>query len=106
MKGSRSPYHYSVHISYFELCAVVLNQAVRLHDVGPDLTAKGNVQFAFVKFVGVRLPLLEFQIVEARAEHLHGHLAILALTALGLARNDDVRGDVRDADSGLYLVDV
>jgi len=70
------------------------------------LAAEGNVQFAFVELVGVCLPFLDFQIVEARAEHLHGHLTILALTALRLTRNDDVRGDVRDAHSGLHLVDV
>ena len=70
------------------------------------MAAEGNVQFAFVEFVGVCLPFLDFQIVEARAEHLHGYLTILALTTLRLTRNDDVRGDVRDAHSGLHLVDV
>jgi len=70
------------------------------------LAAEGNVQFAFVELVGVCLPFLDFQIVEARAEHLHGHLTILALTALRLTRNDDVRGDVRDAHRGLHFVDV
>ena len=105
-EGVQVTVHYPVHIAYFEFSAVVLNQAVRLHNVGPDLAAEGNVQFAFVELVGVCLPFLDFQIVEARAEHLHGHLTILALTALRLTRNGDVRGDVRDAHSGLHFVDV
>ena len=85
---------------------MVLDQAVRLHDIGPDLTPKRNIELALVQFVGVRLPLLDFQIVEARAKHLHRYLAILALAALCLAPNDDVGWDVSDADSGLHLVDV
>ncbi len=70
------------------------------------MTPKRNIELALVQFVGVRLALLDFQIVETRAKHLHGYLAILALAALCLAPNDDVGGDVSDADSGLHLVDV
>src|SRR6267143_3039221 len=85
---------------------MVLDEAVRLHDVGPDLTAEGNIQLAFVEFVGVRLALFNFFIIPARAEHLHSHFAILALTALGLARHNDIGWKMGDADSGLDLVDV
>ncbi len=98
--------HHPVHVAHFELRAVVFDQAVRLHHIGPDLAAEGNVQLALVQFVGVRLALLDFQIVKARAKHLHRQLAILALAALGLAPNDDVGRNVRDADSSLHFIDV
>src|SRR6266849_2092867 len=54
----------------------------------------------------MRLALLDFQIVEARAKHLHGHLTILALAALCLTPDDDVGRDVSDADSGFHFIDV
>jgi hypothetical protein len=54
----------------------------------------------------VRLALFNFFIIQARAEHLHSHFAILALTALGLARHNDIGWKMGDADSGLNLVDV
>src|SRR5258708_16884046 len=36
--------HHAVDIAHLELRAVVLDQAVRLHHIGPDLAAEGNVQ--------------------------------------------------------------
>jgi hypothetical protein len=70
------------------------------------LAAERNFQLALVQFVGVRLALLELQIVKAGAEHLHGHLAILALAALGLARHDNICWEVGDANGSLHFVDV
>ena len=98
--------HHAVHVADFEFSAMVFDQTVGLHDVRPDLTAEGNVQLALVQLVSMRLALLNFQIVQARAEHLHRHLTILALAALRLAADNDVCGDVSDADGSLYLVDV
>src|SRR5258708_11403424 len=77
--------HDTIHVADFKFCPVVLDEAVRLHDVGPDLTAKGNVQLAFVELVGMRLAFFNFFIVQAWTKHLHGHLPILTLAALGLA---------------------
>ncbi len=105
-EGVQIAIHDAIHVADFKFCPVVLDEAIRLHDVRADLTAEGNVQFALVELVGVRLAFLNFFIVQARAEHLHGHLSILALTALRLARHDDVCREVSDADGGLHLVDV
>ena len=70
------------------------------------MTAERNVQLAFIQFVGARLAFLNFQIVEARAKHLHRHIAILALAALRLARHHDIGWKMGDADSGLHFIDV
>src|SRR4029077_15729267 len=77
-----------------------------LHNVGTNLAAKGNVEFAFIKLVGVGLALLDCNTVEPRPEQLHRHLAILALATLRLATDDDVSGNVSDANSGFHLVDI
>jgi hypothetical protein len=103
-KGVQVTIHDAVHVSYLEFRAMVFDQAVRLHDIRPDLTAKGNVQLALVKLIGVRLALLDFQIVEARTEHLHRHFTILVLAALRLTANDDVGREVGDAYSGFHFV--
>jgi hypothetical protein len=54
----------------------------------------------------VRLALFNFFIIQARTKHLHGHLAILALAALGLARHDNICWEVGDANGSLHFVDV
>jgi hypothetical protein len=64
-----------VHVAHLEFRAVVLDHAVRLQDVGPNLAAEGDVELGFVKFVGVLLALLNLQVVESRTEHLHGELS-------------------------------
>src|SRR5262249_49217645 len=49
--------------------------------------------------------LLALQLIEARAQHLHGKAAILMLRFLG--RDDDEAGrQVRDAHGGIRLIDV
>src|ERR1700722_1631530 len=98
--------HDPVDVSGAELGAVVLDHAVRLHDVGANLAAEGDVQLGFVELVGVGLALLYLEIVESGAQHFHGHFAVFALAALGLAADDDVGGDVGYADGGFDLVDV
>jgi hypothetical protein len=94
----------AVHVADIEFCAVILNEAVGLHHIGADLAAEGNVEFGFVELIRVRLTLLDFEIVEPRAEHLHRELAILALTALGLACDNNVCREVGDAHGGFDLV--
>src|SRR2546422_8204085 len=54
----------------------------RSHHVRADLTPEGNVQLAGVQLVGVRLALLDFRVIQARAEHFHGEFTILVLAAL------------------------
>ncbi len=50
--------------------------------------------------------LFKLRLVEMRAEKFHGDFAILVLAALGLALDDDARGNMRDADGGFHFVDV
>src|SRR5260370_1420267 len=76
---------------------MVLDLPIRLHDVGANLAAEGNLELGFVECVGVRLVLLAFQVLEARAKPLHGQPAIFVLAVLGLAAHHDAGGNVRDA---------
>src|SRR5580698_8581419 len=96
----------AVDVADFKLRAVILDEAIGLHDVGTDLAAEGNVELGVVELVGVLLALLHFQVVELGAQHLHGEVAIFALAAFDLAGDDGVGGQVRDAHGGLDLVDV
>ena len=106
MKGSRSPSRTRSTSPTFEFCAVVLDQAVGLHDVRADLAAEGDFELGFVEAVGFVAALLNFLVVKFGAQHLHGHFAILVLAALHLAGDDDAAGDVRDANGGFDFVDV
>src|SRR5579859_1025540 len=96
--------HDAVHITGAELGAVVFDHPVRLHDVGANLAAEGDVQLALVEFVGMRLALLNLEVVQARAKHLHGDLTVLALAAFRLATHHYVGWQVSDANRGLDLV--
>src|SRR6266478_5738301 len=64
-EGVQIAVHDAIHVADFKSCPVVLDEAIRLHDVGADLTAEGNVQFALVELVGVRLAFFNFFIVQA-----------------------------------------
>src|SRR5260370_261643 len=55
----------AVHIAHLELCSMVLDQAIRLQRVGPDLAAETDVALGFVQLAGFRLAFLNFQFVEA-----------------------------------------
>src|SRR5205807_8563251 len=105
-EGIEVAVEHAVDIADFEFRAVIFDHLVGLHHVRADLAAKGNVHFGFVELVGFRLPLLQFHVVEARAKHLHGQLAVFMLAAFGLAANHDAARDVRDAHGGLHFVDV
>ena len=94
----------AIYVAYFELRAVVFDHAVGLHDVGADLAAEGDVELGFVELVGVLLALLDFEVVEFRAKHLHRQGAVFALAAFGLAGYYRVGGEVGDADGGFHLV--
>src|SRR5271157_2920705 len=96
----------AVHIANAEFRAVVLDQAIGLHDVRADLAAEGNIQLGFVEAVGFVAALLQLQIVKFRAQHLHGHFAVLVLAAAHLAGDDDAGGKMREANRGLDFIDV
>ena len=96
----------AVDVASAELGAMVFDHAVWLHDVGTNLAAERDVQLGLVELVGMRLALLDLEIVKPGAQHFHGHFAVFALAALGLAADDDIGRQVRDADGGLDFVDV
>ena len=52
------------------------------------------------------LAFLHLEIVKPGAQHFHGHFAVFALAALGLAADDNVGRQVGDANGGLDFVDV
>src|SRR5882757_3226049 len=95
-----------VDVADAEFGAVVLDEAIGLHDVGTDLAAERDVELRFVEPVGFVAALLNFQVVEFRAQHLHGHFAVLVLAALHLAGHDDSAGNVRDANGGFHFIDI
>src|SRR5690606_26731247 len=85
--------------------AQVLDPALVQHVVA-DLAAPADIGLARLHRIALGVALLQFQLVELGREHLHGTVAVGVLAALGLARDDDPRGDVRDADRGFGLVHV
>src|SRR5208283_1151765 len=97
---------HAVDIANAKLGAMVLNQAIGLHDVGANLAAKGNFQLGFVQLVGGIAALLHFHVVEFGAQHLHRKFAVFVLAAFRLARHDNAGGDVGEAHGRLHFIDV
>src|SRR3984893_15229860 len=85
---------------------MVLDEAVRLQGVGPNLTAKTDVALGFVQLAGFGLAFLNFQFVETRTQDFHSQFAILVLAAFILALHYDAAGQVRNAYSGFHFVHV
>src|SRR5215813_2438611 len=105
-EGFEVPVHHPVDVPDLELRPVVLHHAVGVHHVRADLAAEGDVLLGRLHRVELLPALLHLEIVEARLEDLHGHLAVADLAALVLAGDDDPRRDVGDAYGGIGDVDV
>ena len=56
--------------------------------------------------VGLGLPFLELELIEAGSQHVPGGRPVLVLRALGLAGDDDAGGNVGDPHRRFSLVDV
>src|SRR5262245_41872283 len=85
---------------------MVLDHLIRLKHVAPNLTAERNVALLPSELFELGLLLLHLQIEQARLQHLHRLRSVLVLGPLVLTRDDDARGQMRDAHSGGGDVDV
>ena len=85
---------------------MVFHHRVGLQDVRADLVAPGDLAFLAVELVHLALFLVLLQLVDLRAQDLHGPGAVRMLAALGLAGHHDARRQVGQADRAVGLVDV
>src|SRR5918994_1826618 len=95
-----------VHVRRLLAGAVVLYELVRVEYVGPDLRSPLDLGLLPALRGELLLPLLALQLEEPSPEYPQGHLAVLVLAALVLALRHDARGEVRDPDGRVGLVDV
>ena len=106
MNPSRSPSRTAVHVADLHLGAVVLHQLIGLQHVAADLAAEGDVLLGAADLIELGLLLFQLQVVEPGPQHLHGHVAVLVLRPLVLARDHDAGRQVGDAHRRVGLVDV
>src|SRR4029450_12382756 len=85
---------------------MVLDELVRMEDVGPDLGAPFDLGLFPALRGDLLLPLLALELEESRPQDPHRHFPVLVLAPLVLALGNDARGEVRDPDRGIGLVDV
>ena len=85
---------------------MVLHQRVGVQDVGADLAAPRRLLLVAHHGGQLVLPLLKGALVELALQDVHRHLTVHVLRALVLARDDDARRQVGDADGGVRPVDV
>src|SRR5919107_1301055 len=95
-----------VHVRRLLAGAVVLYELVRVEHVGSDLRTPLDLGLLPALRGDLLLPLLALQLEEPRPQDPHCHLAVLVLAALVLALRHDARGEVRDPDGRVGLVDV
>ncbi len=86
--------------------AQILHHLVGLQHVGADLVAPADVGLGGLLGGGLPLALLQFDLVEPRAQHLPGLRPVPVLRAVVLADHGDVGRDVGEADRRFRLVDV
>ncbi len=70
--------------------------AVRLKNIGPNLTAKTDAELAVFNRLSFGFLLFPFQFVQSRAKHFHTNVLVLMLRPLVLALRDEPRGKMRD----------
>src|SRR5918999_6162279 len=96
----------AVHVRRLLAGAVVLDELVRVEDVGPDLGSPLYVGLLAALGGDLALPLLALELEEAGPQDPHGNLAVLVLAPLVLALHHDAGRQVRDPDRRVGLVDV
>src|SRR5579871_75315 len=97
---------YAIHVAQCQLASQVLYQPVRREYIVADLAAEVDLQLGVLSLAGLLALLLHLVFVEARAQLLHGAVAILVLRPLVLALHHDAGRKVRDAHRGIGHVDV
>ena len=89
----------------FRARAQVFHKLIGLQHIGPDLVAPADIGLAVKGGVGGVFALLHFQIIEPRAQRLHGVGAVLVL-GFFRGRHHNARREVRDAHRRVGRVDV
>jgi len=84
----------------------VLDEAIGLEDVGPDLVAPGDFGFEVLHLIDLLPFLFLLELIKAGGQHLHTHGLVLVLGAFVLALDDDPGRVVGDPDGGIGCVDV
>ena len=79
---------------------MILDQAIGLKNIRADLVAPADIGLAVKGRIGGILALLHFQIIEPRAQRLHGVGAVLVL-GFFRGRDDDAGGEVGDPHGGV-----
>src|SRR5829696_7292751 len=97
---------YPIHVRRLLACAVVLDELVRVKNVGPDLRSPLDLGLLPTLSGDLLLPLLALQLEEPRPQDPQGDLAVLVLAPLVLALRHDTRRQVCDPDRRVRLVDV
>ncbi len=85
---------------------MILDHLVGVQDVAADLAAERDVFLLAADLIEPRLLLLHPQIEQARLQDLHRRIPVAMLRPLVLARYDDARRQVRQADGRIRDVDV
>src|SRR6266487_790834 len=93
-------------VAYLQPGPHIFDERVRLQHVITDLRPELGRHDLSSDLIQVLRRLLLLALEQTRLEHLHRHLSVLELRALVLTGDDDSRGQVRDANGGVRLVDV
>src|SRR5579864_1339942 len=95
-EGLKIAIEYAIDVADFFLGAVILHHAVGLQHVGPDLRSEIDIELRVLDFFCGFALLLEFQLIQLRAQHAHGTVAVLMLGTLILATRDQPGRNVGD----------
>src|SRR5207237_5651976 len=67
----------ALHVADLVARPQILDELVRLQDVRADLAAESDVLLLPLDALHFLLPLLDLELIEPRAQQLHGHVAVL-----------------------------
>ena len=95
-----------IDIALLDTRAVVLDQAIWLQNVRPDLAAPLDSLLGFLKLGLLLTLLLHLALIELCLQETHCSRPVLMLTAIVLTSDDGVRRSVSNAHGGIRLVDM
>ena len=105
MKAIEVAVEHLLRVADLDVGAQVLDAALVEH-VAADLVAPADVGLGVLELLLLCHALAHLVLVQARAQHLPGLVAVAVLDAVVLALHDDAGRDVRQAHRRVGLVDV
>src|SRR5262249_35843876 len=96
----------SVRVPNFYTSTVIFYHAIRMKNIGTNLTAPSDILFSFMEIFHLFLLFLHLKFVKTRTQNFHRSRAVLMLRAFVLTGDNDAGWQMRQSHSRVGFIDM